>query len=75
MLRNQPTMAAQPAQGSDTITFICRGGTNIPDENAQHMHEAEYTFIDADHVTSTWTLYDKGAPIDSTVIELQRAGE
>lgn len=75
MLGNQPTMTAQPAESADTIAFICRGGTNIPDENAQHMHEADYTFIDDDHVTSTWTLYDQGAPIDSTTIELQRAAE
>ena len=75
MLGNQPTMVAQPVSQSDRIEFVCVGGTNMPDENVMHMHEADYTFLGGDRLESTWTLHEGGQAVDSTTFILERAAE
>lgn len=73
MLGNQPRMQAAPASGDDTVAFNFAGGTNIADpKQDMHMHEASYTFTDADHLRTTWTMYQQGEPAHQAVIELQR---
>ncbi|MEZ6190715.1 MAG: hypothetical protein R3C45_05420 [Phycisphaerales bacterium] len=75
MLGNQPTMAAQPDNDPDTLSFDFTGGTNIETGNEFHMRKLEYTFIDPDHITATWTSYVQGEPSACAVIDLKRKTE
>jgi hypothetical protein len=57
---NQPHMRAAKGGDAKSIAFKFDGGGNIKSPMDGHMHEATMTFVDADHLTSTWTYYDKG---------------
>lgn len=74
MLGNQPRMQAAAASDvDDKVAFTFAGGANIADpEKDMHMHEASYTFTDADHLRTTWTMYQQGEPMHEAVIELKR---
>jgi hypothetical protein len=73
MLGNQPQMNATDTDASDTVNFMFSGGNNIPNpDQDMHMHEASYTFIDADHIRATWTMYNQGEPAGQAVIDLHR---
>src|SRR5690606_35218093 len=59
--RNQPEMKATKwADDLSMIEFTFTGGTNLPDENAGHMHNAKYRFIDADHFSDRWSWFESG---------------
>ncbi len=73
MLANQPRMTAPDAAASDTVAFSFSGGDNIEDPNqGMHMHEAAYTFTDANHLSSTWVMHHNGEPTGQAIIKLQR---
>ena len=57
---NQPHMKAVKGGDPSTIAFKFDGGGNIKSPKDGHMHEATFTFKDADHVTSTWLFYKDG---------------
>jgi hypothetical protein len=62
MLGNRPHMRAIPSTDSNKITFRCPEGEDRALEAEQHMHQATFTFLDADHLKSEWTLYKDGKP-------------
>jgi hypothetical protein len=71
-LGNQPQMkASEPAEGTK-IAFKFVRATNLKSEKDKHMHEATYTFVDADTLRSEWTLYNEGKPAGQVVLELKR---
>jgi len=60
MLGNQPRMKTQGLVSSDTITMTYMDGTGMRSVNDMHMHELTIRFMDENHMTHHWTLYDKG---------------
>ena len=70
---NQPTMRALRDGDPKRIRFACVGGRNMKESDG-HMHRAEWTFIDADHVRSEWTFVRDGKPEADApfVMELER---
>jgi hypothetical protein len=60
MLGNRPHMRALPTSDPNKITFRCPEGEDPALEAEEHMHQATFTFLDADHLKSEWTLYKDG---------------
>jgi hypothetical protein len=60
MLGNRPHMRALPTSDPNKITFRCPDGEDPALEAEEHMHQAAFTFIDADHLKSEWTLSKDG---------------
>jgi len=60
MLGNQPRMKTQGLVSSDTITMTYMDGTGMRSKDDMHMHELTIKFMDHNHMTHHWTLYDKG---------------
>jgi hypothetical protein len=60
MLGNQPHMKAEKGGKTDSLKFVCAGGSNMTCATDKHMHSLVITFIDADHVKEEWALYDGG---------------
>jgi len=61
MLGNQPRMEAKefdPESGELRFEFL--DVTNLPSPGAPHMHNAKFQFIDADHVSADWELFEGG---------------
>lgn len=56
MAGNQPTMKGSYAAESKTITFDLVSVSNLKTADDGHMHHAVYTFIDNDHLKTTWTF-------------------
>jgi len=69
---NQPHMKAVKGGDPSTIAFKFDGGGNIKSPKDGHMHEATFTFKDADHVTSTWLFYKDGKAGESKEFVLVR---
>jgi hypothetical protein len=68
---NQPHMKAVRG-GADTIDFKFDGGGNLKSPKDGHMHEASFTFVDADHIKSTWQYYKDGKPGEKAQFDLVR---
>ncbi len=62
MLGNRPHMRAIPSKDPNKITLRCPEGEDRALEAEQHMHQATFTFLDADHFKSEWTLFKDGKP-------------
>jgi hypothetical protein len=71
MLGNQPHMKASGITGNK-VEFKFVGVTNAKSDKAMHMHEATFTFVDADHLRTAWTLYNDGKAQKQEVFELKR---
>ncbi len=65
MLHNRPHMRAERRSNPDKIVFKCQEGENAEIEAEDHMHQATFTFVDADHLKTEWLLH-KGGKLDST---------
>lgn len=60
-LGNQPRLEARGYDyNSHTIEFAFLDGTNLASPAASHMHNASYRFIDANHFSTRWELYENG---------------
>jgi hypothetical protein len=70
MLQNRPHMRAERQSSADKIVFKCPEGDKI--EGEDHMHQATFTFVDADHFKTEWVLYKGGKPAGSHSFELER---
>ena len=60
MLGNQPRMKTHGQAPSNTITLTYFDGTGMRSMDDIHMHELTITFMDENHMTHHWTLFDKG---------------
>ena len=56
MAGNQPTMRANYAPDTKTLTFEFESATNLKSANDGHMHHAVYTFLDNNHFKTAWTF-------------------
>jgi hypothetical protein len=70
MLQNRPHMRAERQSSPDKIVFKCPEGDKIEAED--HMHQATFTFVDADHLKSEWVLYKGGKRNSSHSFDLER---
>lgn len=59
MLCNRPSMTLVKSDDK-SLTFDLAKDSEIKVDTEKHMHSAVITFVDADHVTQNWTLYDDG---------------
>jgi hypothetical protein len=62
MLGNRPHMRALATTEPNQIRFRCPEGEDRQLETEEHMHQATFTFVDADHLKSEWVLYKDGKP-------------
>lgn len=59
---NQPRMRAGAPNGND-IAFDFVDIANLPDPNADHMHNLTLHIIDADHIEQEWTSMKDGKKV------------
>jgi len=62
MLGNQPRLKLDPASPANQLQFKFAGGTNLNPAKDTHMHDATYTFVDADHVELSGVAWVDGKP-------------
>ena len=62
MLHNRPLMRAERSTNANKIVFKCSATENAKIMAEDHMHQATFTFVDADHFKSEWQLYKSGKP-------------
>jgi hypothetical protein len=76
---NQPHMKAQAFKAEAgkpaTLRFACTGGGTNMTETDAHMHAAELTFTDKDHLAARWTMYEDSKPGMVATFTLTRAGK
>jgi uncharacterized protein (UPF0264 family) len=72
MLQNRPHMRAERQSSPDKIVFKCHEADNREIEGEDHMHQATFTFVDADHLKTEWILYKEGKPDSTHAFELAR---
>ena len=63
---NQPQMTASNKASGNSVPFKFVHGTNMKLTD-NHMHNVTYTFVDEDHLKTTWVNYDKGKPTGTVV--------
>ena len=72
MLGNQPHMELQASSTADTLVFdLTSLGDGDPGKD-MHMHHAEITLADANHMSSKWTLWNEGKPGETHGFTLAR---
>jgi hypothetical protein len=72
MLHNRPHMRAEKQSSPEKIVFKCPAGENAKLDAEDHMHQATFTFVDADHLKTEWVLYKGGKPDSAHSFELTR---
>ena len=71
---NQPTMRLDRQRSTaDKLVFDFAGGTNLDPAVDGHIHAAEITLVDADHVTSAWAPYAGGKQVGTMTFHLARS--
>ena len=69
---NQPRLEISSA-GQDRLELRFESITNLASDDATHMHQAEYRFEGADHLTTYWySMQDGKLTEEPTVIDLAR---
>jgi len=71
VLGNQPRMRCKAVEGK-TLRFRFEGGANIDPAKDMHMHDATFTFVDANTLESVWTLHDAGKTIETAKFRYAR---
>ena len=71
MLCNRPGMTLVKSDDK-SLTFDLAKDSEIKVDTEKHMHSAVITFVDADHVTQNWTLYDHGKAQDEHPFQFER---
>lgn len=66
-LQNQPHMKMDAQTDPKVISFTCVGAGNTTSCDETHMHQGKFTFVDDDHATAEWTLFQAGKPGDHPV--------
>lgn len=72
VLQNRPQMQAEKKGAPNKIVFKCGDKGNDKLAAEDHMHEAVFQFVDADHLKTEWTLYKEGKPDSTHSFALQR---
>ena len=71
---NQPRMEVQATDDEDRLELRFESVTNLSSPDANHMHQAEYTFHGDDRLTTRWWSMQNGKVDEEShvTIELQR---
>ncbi|MBI3268140.1 MAG: hypothetical protein HYZ53_03895 [Planctomycetes bacterium] len=72
VMGNQPHMKAGVARDPNVIAFTCVGAGNLASEDDPHMHAGKFTFVDDDHLKTTWTMCKGGKPVHEVKLVLER---
>ena len=71
---NQPTMKLDRKRSTaDKLIFDFTGGTNLDPAVDNHIHAAEITWVDDDHLRSAWTGYAEGKKAGVMTFNLSRS--
>jgi hypothetical protein len=68
---NQPQMRLEPAKEPNVLSFRFSGGSNMK-ESDPHMHAVRLTFVDADHLKSSWDSMQDGKATTHVTFDLAR---
>jgi hypothetical protein len=72
-LGNQPRMEARAYDAQvRKLDFTFLDATNLANPAASHMHNASYHFIDANHFSARWELYENGRQKSAETFEFTR---
>ena len=72
-LGNQPRLEARVYDTqARKLEFAFLDATNLAGPTASHMHNASYRFIDANHFSSRWELYENGQQKSVEAFEFTR---
>ncbi|OYW77597.1 MAG: hypothetical protein B7Z37_03320 [Verrucomicrobia bacterium 12-59-8] len=71
MLCNRPSMTLVKSDDK-SLTFDLNKDSEIKVDSEKHMHSAVFTFVDADHLTQNWTLFDNGKAQDEHPFQFVR---
>jgi hypothetical protein len=72
LLRNQPRMTLRQANAQTIELVFAKNGNDINPAKEKHMHAVRITFIDNEHITQKWTLYDNGKAKGGVTLKLTR---
>ena len=61
------------ASTAETLVFAFDGGTNFDPAEDAHIHSAEITLTDSDHIESAWTSYSGGEEVAGMMFHLSRS--
>lgn len=70
---NQPFMVARPAPDANRLVFECVGGANVNRKRGLYMGRAEFEFVDAARINTTWSAVKDGKPDHQARFELVRS--
>ena len=71
---NQPSMRLAADKSSpDNLVFDFSGGTNLDPAVDEHIHSAQITLVDDDHLISAWNGYKDGESAGKMTAHLERA--
>ena len=68
---NQPRMKLETSADPNVLSFQFTGGSNMK-ETDQHMHSAQITFVDADHIKGSWSSVKEGKNTGNASFDLVR---
>jgi len=71
-LGNQPHMELSNPGGANLMFILSKKTPGLASLKETHMHALTIAFDNKDSITSTWTLYDKGAKKNDVVVKLAR---
>jgi len=69
---NQPTMRLVPAAKPGFLQLEFVDITNMVTMDDEHMHEAQYQWVDDNHLKTEWRSFKDGRVTDTTRIEMVR---
>ena len=72
MLRNQPRMTLAKADPQSIELVFAKKGNDIDPAGEKHMHAVRIAFIDADHITQKWTMFENGKDSGAVTLKLTR---
>jgi hypothetical protein len=71
---NQPSMRLnRETSTSDKLVFDFTGGTNLDPAVDEHIHAAQVTLVDTNHLESVWTGYKAGESTGAMIFHLVRS--
>jgi hypothetical protein len=71
MLCNRPSMTLVKADDK-SLSFDLAKDSDIKVDTEKHMHSAVFTFVDADHLTQNWTLFENGKAQEKPSFQFER---
>jgi hypothetical protein len=72
-LGNVPHMVARKIDlTSGEITFEFADAANLPSDQSEHMHDATIKIVDADHLNSSWTMFENAKPKFTVAAQYER---